>query len=99
MDLMATMRKLALWIRLRISPCRPRPTASGLIIAKVRSRAKIDFLQKLNAGETPAVRYFKAAAAVDPKSAGVSTQRIPAAAMAAYLSLAVPCPPLMMAPA
>lgn len=34
--------------------------------------------------------YFRAAATVLPKSAGVSTQRIPAADMAAYLSLAVP---------
>src|SRR5260370_35319475 len=43
--------------------------------------------------------YFKAAARVEPRSAGVSTVRMPAAAIAAYLSLAVPWPPLMMAPA
>src|SRR6266849_2296921 len=42
--------------------------------------------------------HFKAAA-VEPRSAGVSTVRIPAAAIAAYLSLAVPWPPLMIAPA
>src|SRR5882724_182943 len=34
--------------------------------------------------------YFNAAAKVEPRSAGVSTVWIPAAAMAAYLSLAVP---------
>src|SRR5882762_2154290 len=45
------------------------------------------------------VDYFNAAATVDPRSAGVSTQRIPAAPIAAYLSFAVPCPPLMIAPA
>jgi hypothetical protein len=43
--------------------------------------------------------YFKAEARVLPRSAGVSTVLIPAAAIAAYLSLAVPCPPEMMAPA
>ena len=41
----------------------------------------------------------KAAAMVEPRSAGVSTVRMPAAAMAAYLSFAVPWPPLMIAPA
>src|SRR3984893_6933250 len=50
-------------------------------------------------GETPARPYFNAAATVRPRSAGVSMQRTPAALRAAYLSLAVPCPPLMMAPA
>src|SRR5260370_42567176 len=43
--------------------------------------------------------YFKAAARGEPRSAGVSTVRLPAAAIAADLSLAVPWPPLMMAPA
>src|SRR6202051_1814218 len=43
--------------------------------------------------------YFSAAATVEPRSAGVSTQRIPAALIAAYLSFAVPCPPLIIAPA
>src|SRR5437667_59730 len=41
----------------------------------------------------------RAAATVDPISAGVSTVRMPAARRAAYLSFAVPCPPLMIAPA
>src|SRR5689334_5167081 len=40
-----------------------------------------------------------AAASVWPISAGLCTQRIPAAAMTSYFSLAVPVPPLMMAPA
>ena len=35
-------------------------------------------------------RHFKAAATLEPRSAGVSTQRMPAALMAAYLSFAVP---------
>src|SRR5208283_3575010 len=39
MDLMATILKPALWIRASISPCWPRPTASGLMIANVRSIA------------------------------------------------------------
>src|SRR6266550_3178413 len=43
--------------------------------------------------------HFKAAASVEPRSAGDSTVRMPAAAIAAYLSLAVPWPPLMIAPA
>src|SRR5882762_2687468 len=38
MDLTATMVNPALWIRNRISPCWSAATASGLIIAKVRSR-------------------------------------------------------------
>src|SRR6266478_6987670 len=79
----------------------PRPTASGLIRARVRSTDKIESSKDFDA---PAARrqhydYFNADATVEPRSAGVSTQRIPAAAMAAYLSLAVPWPPLMMAPA
>src|SRR5947209_2777646 len=37
---MATILNPALWMRARISPCSPPPTASGLIIANVRSRAK-----------------------------------------------------------
>src|SRR6267154_5563986 len=47
----------------------------------------------------PEFLHFRAAANVEPKSAGVSTVRMPAAAIAAYLSFAVPWPPLMMAPA
>src|SRR5438046_8069087 len=43
--------------------------------------------------------YFKAEATVAPRSAGVLTVRMPAAAIASYLSLAVPWPPLMIAPA
>src|SRR4029077_12129339 len=43
--------------------------------------------------------HFKAGASVEPRSAGVSTVRMPAAFIAAYLSFAVPCPPEMMAPA
>src|SRR6266481_4531295 len=42
---------------------------------------------------------FKAAATVEPMSAGDSTVWMPAAAIAAYLSFAVPWPPLMIAPA
>jgi hypothetical protein len=34
--------------------------------------------------------YFNAEATVEPKSAGVSTQRIPATLIAAYFSFAVP---------
>jgi len=40
--------------------------------------------------EMSPLTYFKAAATVDPRSAGVSTQRIPATLIAAYLSFAVP---------
>src|SRR5437762_12455307 len=110
-----------------------RATASGLMIAKVLSRATKSFLQiqtrvcRQDAGVTnkfedaalkrrrytnqsgplgPSTslrarsglyNYLSAAASVLPKSAGVSTVLMPAAAIAAYLSLAVPCPPEMMA--
>src|ERR1700687_801047 len=43
--------------------------------------------------------YCKAAARVAPRSAGDSTVRMPAAAIAAYLAFAVPWPPVMRAPA
>src|SRR5580693_6956309 len=42
---------------------------------------------------------LKAAAIVCPISAGLCTVRIPAARIALYFSAAVPCPPLMIAPA
>src|SRR6202171_3738664 len=87
-------------MRDRISPCRPRPTASGLIIAKVRSRVTENFLHRDEDRRRNARLYdFNAAATLEPRSAGVSTVWIPAAAIAAYLSFAVPWPPLMIAPA
>src|SRR2546430_11515437 len=38
MDLTATILNPAVWMRERISPCWPAATASGLMIAKVRSK-------------------------------------------------------------
>src|SRR5271165_499409 len=98
-------------MRARISPCWPADTASGLIIANVRSRAtkvppSIDSehynpFESLNGGlaETAFVHAFKDAATVEPRSAGDSTVRIPAAFIATYFIFAVPCPPLIIAPA
>jgi hypothetical protein len=41
---MAMILKPALKIRARMSPCRLLPTASGLMIANVRSMAMLSFL-------------------------------------------------------
>src|SRR5438045_9078045 len=117
-------------MRERISPCRFLLTASGLMIAKVRSINTNESSQKPHKlaglkpslykikGRPPQTRvtpwdffimteratsaqaeacatktYFRAVATVEPSSAGVSTVGMPAAAIAGYLSLAVPCHP------
>src|SRR5258708_19096106 len=48
-------------MRERISPCRPRPTASGLTRARVRSRVKIESSKSCDAraGKMPAFRLLQ----------------------------------------
>src|SRR5258707_5958099 len=81
--------------RVRLDDCKRTFESQDSFLQKIFAK----IMASLCATIRTSVDYFNAAATVDPKSAGVSTQRIPAAPIAAYLSLAVPWPPLMIAPA
>src|SRR5882762_9046414 len=81
--------------RVRLDDCKRTFESQDSFLQKIF----VKIIASLRVTMRTRVDYFNAAATVDPKSAGVSTQRIPAAPIAAYLSFAVPCPPLMIAPA
>src|SRR5207249_11008318 len=85
----------------RASPYDSRKTFRSLyVLMGIPAPDKQDVISLIRYSFTSSfLVHFKAAARVEPRSAGVSTVRIPAAAIAAYLSLAVPWPPLMIAPA
>ena len=96
-NFMPTIRKPFFSIIVKISPTCPFETASGLIIAKVRSKAILFSILFL-----ACVSYWTRAIAsciFSPISAGEGQTMMPASSMAASLSSALPELPEMMAPA
>src|SRR2546423_607176 len=74
-----------------------QPAADGVRLDNCKcafeSQADPPEILRLSIGNSALFQDFNAAATDEPRSAGVSTQRMPAALIAAYLSFAVPCPP------